>query len=517
MSSNHHDNRIFEFPQQNNVFDTELAYAENRRSRRGCCGCGCCLGCLGLLILIILGIIAFSYAILGGGADLVVSEETTIITDPDLLKSDGKTVDFHRVIQTMIQPDVQPDENGFMTVWRGYDREIFDFIDREDFRQQYLIMCDQLGINLQAQPTWSLPSEAPWAPGAHGVELAEQWLAQASEGLDAVQAAVAQPHYFVPLVRESEKDLVVMSQPLAIYAFHERLSNALRIRFLLESGTDGAWKDMLTSMRLFRLVTINQAWLEELTGRDSETLLTPVAAIVDMLPQWTPEQLEKAIKDLESLPDWQDRQTMLKTVQFMLLDTLSVTGDLSALGSRIRIEIPEEAQNILQAFQIVGFDWNVTAKELNRMMKDYGELLERVAGNSLEEQFNQLGLCPIGEPHSIRLDEEELQAFVTDYLQRTGENPLFAPGRSRLVGAIQGFLGTRAAGAMYRLQLMEESRCQALRLALTLEQFRKEKGQYPNSLEELGLRPMALDMHLQYEKRGNGYRIWNMVVQLMVE
>ena len=455
MSSQHPDDRIFEFHNQNPGFDAEIAYAERERNRGGCCSCGCCLGCFGFLILVALGIAALYSSIFTGGVPLIVSEETTVITEP--LKSDGETVDFHQVIQAMIQPAVEPDENGFMVIWRGYGREIYDSIDREDIRRQYLVMCEQLDINPQAPSTW----------------------ANAGEGLDAVRAAVAGPHYFVPLVRQSERDFVVLSQPVAIYAFHELLSDALRQRARIRFAANdpaGAWQDMLASIRLFRRVTVHQAWHKELAGRNSESLLTPVAEIVATLPQWTPEQLEQAVRDLDTLPDWMARQTMLETIQFSLLDMLSVTHDFPSLGNRLGRELPRDMQWMLQTFQRVGFDWNLTAIELNREMGVYGELLDRVAGNNLEEQFNQLRLSRTGEPFRMP-GEEEWQAFTFEYFQETEGNPFLVSEWSKAIGAMMGHLGNLIAGEMYRLQLFEDLRVQELRQALELERLRRENGQ----------------------------------------
>lgn len=495
MSFNNSDDRIFDFPQHNAGFNTEAMYEEKLKNRSGCCGGGCCgggcfLGCFGFLLLIALGFAALYYCICTGGAPLTVSLETTIITEP--LKPDG-TVDFHQAIQTMTQPEVQPDENGFMTIWRGYGREIYDSIDRENVRRQYLGMCDHFDINPQAPPSWS----------------------DAGEGLDAVQTAVAKPHYFIPLVRQSEKELVAMSQPFAIYAFHEQLSDSLRQRAntrFAANDTAGAWQDTLASMRLFRRVTINQAWLKELGSKNSESLLTPAAAIINTLPQWPPQQLEQAIKDLESLPDWQDRQTTLTTIQFMTLDMLSATNDLSDLGNRLHIDLPKQMQDMLHILQLVGFDWNLVAKEFNSEMKAYGELLERVSGDRLEEQFNVLRLRQMGEPYCMP-NENEWQEFAVNHFNTTGENPFLARGWSRTIGAMMAHLGNKAAGEMVRLQLVDESRCQALRLALTLEQFRRSKSRYPDSLAELSWQP---GMNLQYEKQGNGYRLWNDVFSVSV-
>jgi hypothetical protein len=268
-------------------------------------------------------------------------------------------------------------------------------------------------------------------------------------------------------------------------------------------------------MRLFRRVTINQAWQKALTGDNEESLLTSISDVVMTLPLWTPEQLTQAINDLESLPDWQDRQTTFKMIQFVLLDLMLAANDLPELGNRLDAELPEDVQKVLQTIQFIGIDWNIVAKELNNEVKAYGELLERAANSSLEEQFDLLYLRPMKDPLWTR---EKWEAFVTGYVQKIDNplslNPLVSSGRSKWAGMAAGYLFTQIAGEVYRLQLMEESRCQALRLALALERFHRETEHYPESLGELGLRPMVPDIHIQYERQGDGYRLYNKVFQL---
>ena len=511
MSSTPPDYRTFELPYQNNAgFEAEMAYAP--RKRLGCCFCGCCSGCLLLILLFIAALAAIWYFCLTGGAPLTVSPETTIITEP--LKSDGKTVDFHKAIQKMIEPDIKADENGFRDVVIGYGQAVFEpGHNKNDAQQQYLLMCEGLGIDPQTPPTFSLPS-----PGAD----VNQWLAEAENGLDAVQVAAAKPHYFVPMTRKDERDLVVRSLPVATYAFHEKLSQALRTRANVryaEKKIDEGWKDTLTSLRLFRFVTINRTWQHVIQNgvydNNAESLLTPVAEIVATLPQWTPEQLTQGIKDLESLPGWQDRQTTLQVLQFALLDLILTANDVTEFVRRCDDgEVPPPG--FAKAIQR-GFDLNLLAKEMNEAVKGHGELMEQVAGKSLDEQFDLLRLRET-EEHPKLFDEGKLQALLEDkIIGDISLNPLFTPGRSRLIGIVAGEAVTATAGEMYRLQIMEESRCQALRLALALERYHREKLEYPDSLNALGLKPMPMNMSLQYEKKGDGYRIENKVFLLEIQ
>jgi len=458
------------------------------------------------MLLVILGLAAFVYMIVSGGAPLTVSQETTVIVEP--LKSNGQTVDFHQAIQAMIEPDVPADENGFRAVVLGYGRETFVAGERHQANEedwQYAEMCKALAIDPETPATFSLPRP---------MQNDQQWLAEVGEGLDAVQVAASKPHYFVPMIRQSEKDFVVMSQPSAVYGFHERLSEALRHRAntRFQSNEVGeAWKDVLTSLRLFRHVTINQV----LERKDEESPLAPVAEVVATLSEWTPAQLEQAMRDLETLPDWQDRQTTLTMIQFVLLDLLSATNDPVDLQVRFQKMLPEEMLGMLPVIAIA-FDWNLVAKELNNEIKTYSTLLEEAAGKSLDEQFDQLSLRLPGETLSEPVNEENLEEFLRNHIEAEKSlDVLFTSGRSKLSGTMVGrYVVTWLAGEIYRQQLIEESRCQALRWALALERYHREHQTYPDTLEPLGLQPMPQDMGFHYEKVDTGYRLQNKVFRL---
>jgi hypothetical protein len=409
---------------------------------------------------------------MSGAVPLTVSPETTIITEP--LKSDG-TVDYHQHLQTKLEQGVHPDDNGFKILVLAYGREIFDT------EEQYLEMCKRLGIDLLAPST-------------------------IEPGLDTVQDAAAKQRYFIPLIRQSEKDLVLLSQPFAVYAFHEKISQSLRQRAesrFRAGDIDGAWKDTLASMRLFRFVTVNQAWIKTLGGQNADSMLTQTPELTSTLERWSTEQLQQAIKDLESLPDWQERKTTLQTMQFCLLDLMSSPNDLV---ERYGSAMPKDKTWILDRFQFIGFDWNLVAIELNQYVKSYEEDLEKRAAD-VDALFDFLRMGEVRNNPGTWDENKWMQIAEGDPTML-----FYASKRSKLTGAIAGkILIPWVAGEMFRLEIMEESRCQALRLAMALELYRKQNGRYPDSQEELNLKPMKMDMRLRYEKQGGGYRIENKV------
>jgi hypothetical protein len=312
-----------------------------------------------------------------------------------------------------------------------------------------------------------------------------------------------------------------------------------KTRFENKENLDEGWKDILASARLFRFVTINQAWQKTLKGTDDETvlayaaegvpvkgsLLTPVVEIAATLPHWTPEQLEQAIKDLESLPAWRDRQTTLKMIQFALLDLLAATNNLTDNLDVFASDVDHGERQFLEAIQYIAIDRNRVARELNRGVKEYSELLERAEGQSLNKQFELLNLREPGVHRGVRRESpsspEEWTAYIVDVLDGdsvkvdVNVNPLIASGRSNLLGVMAGrVLIPQAAGELFRQQLMEESRCQALRLAMALELYHREHQRYPDSLDALNLKAMPMDVHFEYERRGDGYRLRNKLFEL---
>ena len=526
MNSNRSEYQDFDFPIQEaghvqhnkrteNDDEFDLEFNVQRVKSPNCCCCSCCLGCFGLALFIVLAVFGFWYSMFTGAVPLIVSPATTVIVGP--LKADG-TVDFHQALQDKIEPDIPIGENGFRAVLSGYGRAIFEVFNLHiqepmagpNFDWQYLEMCRALNVDPATPPTLRMTAQRD-APNF------EHWLGEIGEGLDVVQTAVGKQHYFVPMVRRDENDLIMMTHPIAVYQFHEELSNALRSRarhrFEQQQFSEG-WKDMLASIRLFRFVTIKEAYKDALRRGDEgkNWLLLPVASVVNTLEHWTPEQLEQAVKDLESLPDWQNWRTMLTVMQFQLLDFVSATNNLENLHRRLEG---------MAAIPMISFDWNHIAIELNREIEAYAQLLETAAGKSIEEQFEMLNLRLPGETSNMPLNfsskiedwAESLGNFMADQIEATGDlslNPFLASGRSRLIGA---FIGQRlvpwATGEMYRLQLIEEARCQALRLAIALELFKRKNGHYPESLEELGLITMEPAVQFEYERQGGEYRLEN--------
>lgn len=232
-------------------------------------------------------------------------------------------------------------------------------------------------------------------------------------------------------------------------------------------------------------------------------------AVSSLSMRGTSEQLKRAVEDLESLPDWQDRETTLKMMQYTLLDMLSVADNIPELISRLNQRQPlPNGQWIPE----VGFDMNLLAQEFNKHINDYREGWDQEE-DSLRNLIVQWRLRRSPEENPFDLGKQEYRNEVgrkaAQKLMQEGTsvNPLKASGRSSFVGAVTGALIVQGAAELYRLQMIEETHLQALRLDLALTLYRREHGKFPDSLEQLGLKPLLPDMEFRYSNRGNGYEI----------
>ncbi|MDR3182122.1 MAG: hypothetical protein LBT89_04235 [Planctomycetaceae bacterium] len=435
-----------EFPYQ----DPNTANQALGEKKRGC-GCwflGCGIGCLVLIILAaITGVLAYYYCL--KGQPLLVSPETTVITEPK--KKDGVSVDFFKAIQDITETKKPANDNGFKDILIGYGTAMFENKEAAQV-WQHNAMCKHFNVDPLTVPQYVLTGITP--------DAVNHWLSVVGPGLDAVAAAVLKPDYFVPMIRQNENDLVLAVQPQTVYNFHYQLAEALRYRAKYRfAGGDyaGGWNDYVTTLRLFRRVTLNYAALESLKhGKiGGQTLLQP-DDFKDIISKMPAEVRSQAVKDLETLPAWQDRSITLKTLQYGVLDILSATDDMPRLLDKFSDKpIPADIKKLLE---VIGFDWNHVAVSLNEYFDEYSEKLAAAGGDLVKQQevFNEM------PPAS----EESIKTEIERSLNERNNNPITVSGRSALTGRMAGRIFTQIAGQMFKLQIEEEKRCKELKDSL---------------------------------------------------
>lgn len=518
-------------------------YRNEPKKGYGCwtgCGCGCLIF---LLALIVGGFLVYNICL--KGSPLQVSPETTVITEP--LKSDGKNVDFFKVVVDISEPKIPAEENGFKNVLEAYGKQIFEsqFGVQRDW--PYEETCRHFGLDPTALKPTSVFEDAPeqfvrktpkadekpkadenaedakdeMSPlddsdaRAEGyaesfVHLADtpwtveerptmkEWLEKVSPGLDIVQQAGLKEHYFIPMVRRNDKEVCLATISQDAFQFHIRLSQGIRIRAMnrLATGeTEKAWKDILASLRIYRQVLAGADFVSGLEEQTVNTALNrELVETVVRHDRWTPELLTQAIADMEKLPKWPENKDFIRVFQFLLLDAVSSTGDMKNLLESFS---PEQVDDdAARAAGIVGFNWNLVAKKMN---EQFADLEGKVDGKTFKEILETFGDDP-----QARLEAEMHARFSG----RPGDvifKLLTVGGRSEFTGDIVGRIMTLLAGRIIVEEIHEEIHCRLLHAALALEKHKLQKKNYPDSLEALDLKEFEPSISIQYEKTGTGY------------
>ncbi|GHT24363.1 hypothetical protein FACS189419_09280 [Planctomycetales bacterium] len=431
-----------DFPYQD-PSEADAVFGEQKKRYRGCL-LGCGLGCLGIIVLSVIASVVFYFYCLKG-RPLEVSAETTIITEPK--KKDGKSVDFFRAVNELAAPKVPDGENGFKDILAGYGKAVFDTVENAPM-WHYPAMCKVFNIDSFGIPPYVLTEAESDTP--------EQWLTVIGPGLDAAVAASMKPAYFIPLIRQNENDIILASQPISVYQFHGELTKALRFRAahrFSKGDYAGGWKDYLATLRLFRTVTVNSVLYSGLKRNDEgNALLLNPEDFREVIAKMPPELRSQAVKDIESLPRWQDRKTTLKALQFSVLDIISATDDIPKLLDKFSSQpIPADARAFAD---IIGFDWNLVAVRLNMEF----EAFERELTAAGDDEAKLTAVLNRRFQSNLDMGDMVKACFVD-----VSFDDVTVAGRSETAGQVAGFIAAHFAGQMFSLQLEEEKRCQTLK------------------------------------------------------
>lgn len=506
-----------------------------QEKKKGCGGClwGCGCGCLTLILLAVVGSIVFYYQCFRG-VPMVVAPETTLITEP--LRSDGKMVDFFKAIEDLSIPNIAAEQNGFTNVLKAYGKAIFEAEGRPTRTWQYEETCKKLGLDpdAAAEAVFEKPNDfvsgradteslaklasTPWT--FEEQPKMKDWFEKVGPGLDIVQQAAMKEHYFMPMVRRNDKELVFLSISLEALNFQSELAKSLQIRAMQRLGAndaEGAWKDTIASLRLARFVFAGLDYSDfekniqekakeanqggQFDADDFKDVLTmifsskaqTIGAFIKY-DSWTKEQLDRYIADLESLPNWPERKTLLKTQQFLVLDLLGSMNDMQAFAQSI--EPKATPGDTGKPFTMFGMNWNVLAKLFNEKFKEYESSMNDNDAETLVSQSHD---------EIIEGLNSNLKAIGDSLSGKDVAGMLTVSGRSRLIGKFVGEILPFIEKLIYKEELNENARIQILRAAFALKRYKIDKDEYPQSLDELKLKKLNPILPIQYEKTANGY------------
>jgi hypothetical protein len=333
-------------------------------------------------------------------------------------------------------------------------------------------------------------------------KLAE-WLAEVDSGLDVVQKSAMEEIYSVPMVRRNENELAIMSIPQAIIT-NAKLVRGLQVRAMLRVGSgeiDKAWNDLFASIQLQHKLT--NKGIQVFDNRSDNIKLQIIKTFAESASKCTPEQLNKAIADLESIPQNTNRENLLLTIQYILLDMFSVAGDSkqfveSISGQTIDSPASEQLKNMAGLMELCGFNWNIVAKRLNESATSHKTTIN---DTDTEKILNTTA-------NNAKQEIDKFAHSLSAKIKHKMSNLFTVTGRSEVTGILVGDAVTEFEKYIFKQILNNEVRYRLLQTAFAIELYKSENKQYPESLDQLKLNPPKISaLKTNYKITDKGYKI----------
>ncbi|MDR1480809.1 MAG: hypothetical protein LBJ00_17930 [Planctomycetaceae bacterium] len=539
MQDNFHNNNV-EFVTENASENNQRHSESTRRSGFSCLK-GCGIGCLVLLIITAI-IIWLIYVYCIKGVQMRISPETTLVTSP--LKSDGKSIDFFMLIKDEVDSQDLTKNNGFKDVLAAYGKELVAASRQDELGHGWIFteMCKSVDLDPQFTPAhvykepefniildkeksngngeddiipdnkyesneliiYQKVLSKDWSIKEHP-KLAE-WLESVGSGLDVVQKAALEEVYFIPLVRRNENDLAIVSIAPHVVSANRNLIHGLQVRSMLRIGEGEytkAWDDLLASFHLRRKL-INRGI--QLFGDEPDQIkLQVIKTVVESSAKWESEQLDNAIANLKTIPQYPKREDLLLITQYLLLDIFSMAGDskqfvesISGQSVDSHAASKQMMKSMISLMDLCGFDWNIVAKHLNEAIeahkKSIGETGTEKILNAPSKDIKH-GLDEFTGRLSVQIQNKIIEMFTVS-------------GRSEFVGFVIGEFVPVLERHVFKQTLNDEIRHRLLLTALTISKYERENKKYPESLDQLKLEPPRIPaMKTNYEITDKGYKI----------
>lgn len=318
-------------------------------------------------------------------------------------------------------------------------------------------------------------SSAPWTAEEYP-ELAD-WIKQYNELFDYYGMCVRQPNYVCWRKREECLAATLFLDVATQRGFARSLS--VRVCERLGRGdVEGAWYDVLSMLYLGRHYKTQNFFFVSLVGIYIENMGFEAAKQVLASPSLTGEMLQQFADDLRQLPD----NTLTPDIMTELLFAKESVIAVSQLPFLKRAKFWQQLQPMNGSgagflpvlLFLLATDGNIAGKHLNNLLEQAFGSIRTMPPMSSKEQFQK--------NYSAMIQDVSSNVFLLQSLWRI---PLIRT-RSQLVAEIFfSFFRPATVSGVYAAYDKSNTNSAMLELAIAIERYARDKGVYPENLDEL--------------------------------
>jgi hypothetical protein len=474
----------------------------------------------------------FLWQLFGPNPPIIVSKETTYITEP-LLPSGMP--DYRKYLLDKLRDGVTPENNAAVLLWQS--------IKPDDLKpEEYPIVAKEIGIDdkvvpqrlksLYGQPNRERIAEflskqfsttigerdeiiydaigaaqsAPWK--SDELSPLAEWIEENQQQLDMLVAASKRDRYFLPAASWVETTAAIDS----LYDFGPAIPTARYVTYALSARAmwyaganqfELAWQDISAIHRIARLVAQNLTITDQLSAIAIEGVAHDLAVTLlgrDGLPAGFARSI---LNDLNSLaPSTRFAEAFDDTDRVFSLFSIQNAREIG-IGSFLKIMSMRETATF-RPLDYLSIDWNVALRSANQRHDQLAAAFREQDCIRRKELLDRIGTDLSLADRQFRDPKAWLHAMISPS-QRS----------ELLAGEVVGSTTTLIAGLALALEATETT-LEMERVVAALAVYHTEHHQYPDQLSALvpDILPELPNDHfnnrpLGYRRNSNGYLLYN--------
>lgn len=482
---------------------------------------------------ILLLVCLFLFQLIGPSPSIIISKQTTYITDP-LLPSGNPN--YEEYIRGKLREGFTPENNAavllFEALWPSeldpgqYKAVVRELGLKEIPSAEFAMKSphgdanrkrvadwmpqpsqDDLDRGLSAEPDLVInaAAEHPWTSAQ--IPPLAAWVKENEAPLDLIVEASRRPRYYSPsptLIDDQHDMLISMMLP-GVQAVRDgvRGLNLRAMQHIGENRQDKAWQDVLAMYRLSNLVAQGSTLVEQLVAiaiRSIAFRATDALLSSEQLPKELAQQIQK---DLDAIPplanvatcvDQMERLCGLDAIIHLKMHGLSQLSALTDGGNTERSPV-----------DFLSVDWNVALRKLNQAYDEATAAMKLPPGDERQQALARFESNMVTDQSSVKQPSRLFAAIIS------------RSARSDVAGSIIQGLMLPALTAAVAAEERTNSMLSLAKVEAALTVYRAEHGAYPEKLDELvpgTLAKFPVDIFhgkpLVYKRVDQGYLLYSL-------